>query len=179
MGVYAADLSYASVFDNKQVSLKYLKSIHRLADELSITNVFGRELENRIQANDDNIDSLNIIFDETFQRLNEELKRTKQESTLELMFAGGWIEGFYLTCEHWALKPSPEIRARIVAQSESLSTLLKTLEPHQSQEGFTTIAPALTAINAIFTAAAGGELSEAQIKELHAKIKTLRTSVVS
>ncbi len=177
MGVYTADLSYASVFDNKQMALKYLKSITKLTEELSIANIFGRELENRIQSNEDNIDSLNIIFDETFQSLNEELKRTKQENTLELMFAGGWVESFYLTCAHWGIKSSPEIRKRIMEQSTSLETLLKTLEPHKTAEGFSTIYPALVEINGIFAAAKGAELSDDQVKQLHAKIKTLRNAI--
>ena len=117
------------------------------------------------------------FFDETFQNLNEELKRTKQENTLELMFAGGWVESFYLTCAHWGIKSSPEIRKRIMEQSASLETLLKTLEPQKSAEGFSTLYPALAEINSIFATTKGAELSDDQVKQLHAKIKTLRNAI--
>ena len=52
LGVYGADLSYTSVFDdNTQESIFYLAATRKLAESLGVGNAFDEKTVDRIQAN--------------------------------------------------------------------------------------------------------------------------------
>lgn len=180
MGVYTADLSYTSVYGKQQVAVKYFKAMSRLAEELGIGSVFSKKLESRIKNNQDNQDSLNKIFDETFEALNEQLKKTRQERVLALMFAGAWIESAYIATEQWRLNPTPKIKAHILGQQSTLTDLLRLLDTQKSAEGVGDVHSQLSAIEPKFGSGgeAATELTDDQVKDINAQLKKLRTSIV-
>ncbi|MDW8159523.1 MAG: hypothetical protein RML72_11710, partial [Bacteroidia bacterium] len=125
LGAYSADLSYASVFNKKKEALDYFNSVSRLAEDIGVGNVFNKQLKARIDENQENRDSLEKIFAETFAKLRTELKKKNQEHILALMFAGGWIEGLYLATEIWKLNPNSELAFRIAEQKGLLEDILE------------------------------------------------------
>lgn len=181
MGVYTANLSYASVYSKQQTAIRYYKAMSRLAEELGISSVFSKKLESRIKNNQENQDSLNVIFDDTFRDLNEQLKKTRQERILSLMFAGAWIESAYIATEQWVANPNPKIKAHILAQQSTLVDLLKLLETQKTAEGVGDIYNQLAAVEPKFGAADGQmvtDLTDAQVKEINAQLKKLRMNIV-
>ncbi|HIE15301.1 MAG TPA: hypothetical protein EYP69_00070, partial [Bacteroidales bacterium] len=58
LGVYSADLSFVSMFDQSQLSVKYLSATKKLADELGILNAVDQSIFERMDSNIDNTDSL-------------------------------------------------------------------------------------------------------------------------
>ncbi len=181
MGVYTADLSYASVYSKQQTAIRYYKAMSRLAEELGIGSVFSKRLETRIKNNQDNQDSLNVIFDDTFRDLNEQLKKTRQERILSLMFAGAWIESAYIATEQWMANPNPKIKSHILAQQSTLFDLLKLLETQKGAEGVGDIYNQLAAIEPKFGNTDGyalTELTDEQVREINGQLKKLRKSIV-
>lgn len=179
LGIYTADLSYASVFEKNDASLRYLSSIRNLADQLAIGNVFDKNLEIRLKENSNNKDSLDAIFDDTFDQLSEELKKSKQIPVQALLFSGAWIESAYLATQHWKLSPKPSIKNQILERRITLDDLIKLLETYKSNEGAAKLLPEFKSLQKDFITKEGGkDLSDSGAETIYKKIKKLRTHLV-
>ena len=97
LGVYGADLSYATLYNMNQDVINYLDAIQVLANDLNMLDLYGQELYDDIKNNYDNRDQLvNILsgaFDNTFGFLNE----NNQQSQALMVVAGAWVEGMFIT----------------------------------------------------------------------------------
>jgi hypothetical protein len=127
LGAYSADLSYASVFNKKKEALDYFNGVSRLAEDIGVGNIFNKQLKTRVDENQENRDSLEKIFADTFTHVHSELKKKNQEHILSLIFAGGWVEALYLATEIWKLKPNEQVALRIVEQKVTLEDILDML----------------------------------------------------
>src|SRR6056297_820410 len=93
LGIYTTDLSYASLFDQTQVTLNYIEVAKNLADGLNILDAIN---ESTIQRLEDNINTREEIIDiisETLLNSSSFLKERGLESTATIILVGGWIEG--------------------------------------------------------------------------------------
>ena len=95
-GIYSADLGYMSCFDHSIEFLKYTKSVERLGDELGISEVFDKELMDRIENNEGNNDSLFIISNDTYYNSYQYLEENEKGTELALIISGGFIESLYI-----------------------------------------------------------------------------------
>jgi len=97
LGVYGADLSYATLYNMNQDVINYLDAIRVLANDLNMSDLYSQELYDEINNNYDNRDQLvNILsgaFESTFGFLNE----NNQHSQALMVVAGAWVEGMYIT----------------------------------------------------------------------------------
>lgn len=151
LGVYSADLSFASMFDQKQFSTKYLAATKKLADELGILNAIDQSYIDRMESNLNNRDSLMEIISETFMNSNSFLKENDRAEIAGIILSGGWIEGLYLACQIAQTTPSnKEIVDRIIDQSLSLSTLISMLSEYPNDENVKAVLPDLERIKTIF-----------------------------
>lgn len=150
LGVYSADLAFANVYDKKQESLKYFSVVRKLAESVGVGNVFTKDLQNRVNVNQDKQDSLEKIFADTFTRVHSELRSNKREKYLALMFVGGWTESVYIATELWKFNPVKPLGDRIAEQGSALKDLIQMVEQHKSEEGFTEIHTQLTDLSKEF-----------------------------
>src|SRR5690554_6774188 len=74
LGIYGADLSYASIFNQNQEAIIYLSCAKQLSDKLGVTNAFNNETMDRIESNIENRDSLLDIISDSFYTLDAYLK---------------------------------------------------------------------------------------------------------
>src|ERR1051325_295786 len=97
LGVYGADLSYTSVFDdNTQESILYLAATRKLAEQLGVGNAFDEKTVDRMQANSGKKDSLFGIISDSYMTTDQLLKESQRENASSLVIAGGFIEALYL-----------------------------------------------------------------------------------
>ena len=96
LGIYGADLSYASVFNQNQESIIYLSAAKQLADELGVSGAFSDETMERVESNLEDRDSLMHIITETFYELDAYLKENDRSTISAQVITGGWLEGLYL-----------------------------------------------------------------------------------
>jgi len=151
LGVYSADLSFASMFDQKQFSTKYLAATKKLADELGILNAIDQTYIDRMEGNLNNRDSLMEIISETFMNSNSFLKENDRAEIAGIILSGGWIEGLYLATQIAQTTPSnKEIVDRIIDQSLSLSTLISMLSEYPNDENVKYVLEELNKIKTIF-----------------------------
>ncbi len=134
LGVYGADLSYASVFDQTQESMFYTATTRKLADKLGITSAFDDGTVERMEQNMNDRDSLLNIISETYWNMDGYLKENGRDNISALMIAGGWLEGLYIATQIAKTNDSPELRTRIAEQKLSLGDLIALLDTYESED---------------------------------------------
>lgn len=182
LGVYSADLSFASMFDQKQFSTKYLAATKKLADELGILNAIDQSYIDRMEANLNNRDSLMEIISETFMNSNSFLKENDRAEIAGIILAGGWVEGLYIACKISQTTPqNKEIIDRIIDQSLSLATLISMLSEYSTDENVKSILPDLEKIKAIFDKVVVSKSKIEAVEDANGKtiLKTESTSSIS
>ncbi len=129
LGIYGADLSYSSIFEQTQETMHYFAACKRLADDLGITSAFGESTVKRIQRNLNNRDSLISIISDSYWETDAYLKENNRSSTSALVVAGGWIEGLYISVNIASkTKNNKDIVSRIGEQKLTLSNLIAMLQ---------------------------------------------------
>ncbi len=96
LGIYTTDLSYASLFDQTQITLNYIEVAKKMADGLNILDAIN---ESTIQSLEDNINNRQKIIDiisETLLNSNSYLSEKGLESTATIILVGGWVEGLFI-----------------------------------------------------------------------------------
>jgi len=135
LGVYGADLSYASIFEQTQETMHYFAAAKKLADDLGITSAFGESTLTRIQNNLDNKDSLVAIISDSYWETDAYLKENKQSSISGLVVAGGWIEGMYVSTKlDEKTENNTDVVSRIGEQKLTLDNLISMLRGYEDPE---------------------------------------------
>ncbi|MFY0625916.1 MAG: hypothetical protein JXR07_06465 [Reichenbachiella sp.] len=124
LGIYGADLSYASTYNMQEETLNVLNASKTLIDGLEIPGVFNTEMVNRVEQNLDNKDSLILIITESFYTTYDQLNKTGQEKIGYLVVAGSWIEGLYITTQLAIASNYDERMMQIVAEQKVAANIL-------------------------------------------------------
>jgi len=125
LGIYAADLSYAGIYEQKEEAMLYLKCANQLATSLGIPNAFGESTIARIQDNMNNQDSLLNIITQDYWNTDSYLKNSDRQEISALIMAGGWIEGFYIATQIAVHSTgNKQLLNRIAEQKSSLNQLV-------------------------------------------------------
>jgi hypothetical protein len=135
LGVYGADLSYVSTFDQTQESMVYMNTCKKLADGLGLTGAIDEEIIKRMEANLNKKDSLVKIISDTYMATDTYLKENERGSESALVVAGGWIEGMYISIQVAnANKNNQDIMKRIAEQKDVLENLMGLLGNYSAVE---------------------------------------------
>jgi len=131
MGVYGADLSYATLYNIQQEVLNYLDAIRSLANELNMSKIYDETLYDRIQKNFDNRDELVNILTEAFNNTYAYLSENDQQSLALLVVGGAWVEGMYLTTHvSEAAYQVAGISKVLIEQKESFDLFMDITKPY-------------------------------------------------
>jgi len=153
MGVYGADLSYASIFEQSQTMMNYMQASKKLAEQLGLLSTIDQSIIDRLEANVNDRDSIIRIISETFLNSNSTLKEDNRPALAALILTGGWVEGLYLATSLTDSISQQELVERIVDQRLSFNELEKLLESNNDDasvvEVLGTFAELKKAFNAI------------------------------
>ncbi len=151
LGVYSTDLSFASMFDQSQASIKYLSATKKLADDLGILNAIDKTIITRMETNINNRDSLMQIISETFMNSNSFLKENDRAEIAAIILAGGWLEGLYVGSQVAKNTASnKELIERIADQRLSLNTLISLMGEYKDDPNVKEVLPDMQRLKAIF-----------------------------
>lgn len=132
LGIYGTDFSYASMFEQTQECLTYLKCVNQLSKSLGINGVFDEKLSDRIEANKSNRDSLLAIISGSFSQADEYLTKNKRGNFSTLIITGGWIEGMYIACNLTLSSKNEQAVNELAKHTETLTSIIKLIESYQS-----------------------------------------------
>lgn len=179
LGVYGADLSYASTYQMKQETMNYLKVSKKLIDELQITSAFNVEFAQRVEKNIDNKDSLIHIISDSFYDTYEFLVNNGKDNTSILVMTGSWVEGLYITTQMTIVSKNNADMLKIVAnQKEPLAKLLELMKPYTTDQDVTEIANALKPLADIYANVNADMLTPEQFEQINKEITLLRGTII-
>lgn len=152
LGIFGADLSYTSVFNQNQESIIYLSCAKKLADKLGVSKAFSDETIERMETNVENRDSLLQIVSDTYYNLDSYLKENGRNTVSAMVVAAGWIEGLYLatTVAEQSEDPDPELIQRIAEQKLSLNNLMALVNGYNKDGSLNAIVRDLKNIEAAY-----------------------------
>jgi len=128
LGIYGADLSYTTIYEDNNLSLKYLAIIRDIANDIGLENSFDETLINRFSSNSNNKDSMLVFVSEAFTNADNYLKSNEKNSEAALILAGGWIEAMNILAISYQDTKNVKIKERIAQQKNTLLTLVEMLE---------------------------------------------------
>jgi hypothetical protein len=151
LGIFSADLSYSSLFDQTQTSIRYMSASKRLADELGILNAIDETTISRLERNVNNRDSVMDILSDSFSNSNTFLKENDRAETAALIIAGGWLEGLYIATQlAQTTESNNELIDRIIDQKISLETLMSLLSEFPENPDLTDVINQFNEIKSVY-----------------------------
>jgi hypothetical protein len=164
LGIYGADLSYTSVFNQNQESILYMSCAKQLADELGVSSAFSNETIARVEENLENRDSLLHIITETFYELDAYLKENDRSNISAQVITGGWLEGLYLASKMVQMYgKGNELSDRIVDQRLALKDLISLNKAYNKDGSLDDVLMDLESLEAIYAEADAGGSVETQV----------------
>jgi hypothetical protein len=178
LGVYGADLAYASTYMMKQRSMFYLEASKTLIDELGISTTFNLNYSQRVENNLDNRDSMIIIVEESFIDTWDHLVTNEQDILARLVVSGSWIEGMHITASiAQSARDNTTLLEILANQGTSLNRLVSLLEPVKDINEVSMIYQSLLEIQGIYEGV-GETMTEEQLKMVSTKVGELRNAIV-
>lgn len=150
MGVYGADLGYATVYEKNLQAVSYLSSVDKLSTDLGISGAFDADLVQRFIDNGNNQDSMLVIMSEGYRKGDQFLKDNEQHDVASLILTGGWVESLYFATTIFKKTKDQEIANRIGEQKTGLKTILELLEDFNTEGTYTELITDLTALQGDF-----------------------------
>ncbi|MDA3881024.1 MAG: hypothetical protein PF436_11605 [Prolixibacteraceae bacterium] len=176
LGVYSADLAYATTYNQKNEIQKYMKAVEYLLTELDMTAAVSRDVAQQIEANLDNNDALVDIITQVSQDTYSYLNKQGRTELSYLILAGSVFEGLYLTT-HISENSfnNPKIVQTILYQKNPLMKLEEMLDKYKDSEMSRMVYNNIKKINAIYALEEGTtSMTEEQIEALIRLLEKIR-----
>ncbi len=178
LGIYGADLGYASIYNMRQDIINYLDVIKKLGEDLDLKSVYNESLFKRISNNLDNKDTLvNILSGALFKSYNQ-LNTDGRGNLALLMVAGGWIEALYLTTHVSDNAFNNYKLVKIIFdQKKSLSKLMDVLEENKNNSDINGLIRILTPLQQKYDAIQGS-MTEKQLRDISTEVENIRNKLL-
>jgi hypothetical protein len=150
MGIYGADLGYATIYENNTKAVSYLSSVEKLSDELGISGAFDQDLLERFIENGNDQDSMLVIMSEGYREGDRFLKDNEEHDVATLILTGGWIESLYFAALSYEETESQDVANRIGEQKTALKTIIELLNDYNSDEYYSSLIADLTDLQTNF-----------------------------
>jgi hypothetical protein len=150
LGIYGADLGYATIYDQKQDAFGYMKSAKLLTEDLGISDAFGPTMIERLNKNFNDKDSLLAMISDAYANTNSYLNGSEQNDISGLVLLGGWIESLYITSEIYRLTQKEEVKQRIGEQKTSLRRIHELMKSYGDNPEYKSIIDDLEKLSAIY-----------------------------
>ena len=179
LGVYAADLSYASVYDKKEAIDSYTQALKVLIDDLGIKIDYKNLLSEETKQKTTNSDSLIKLTTEVFYDTYEFLYQESDPALAALMVNGFYIEGLYIATHiSKDTYDNVEMVKIIYSQAKPLDKLIELNSKFSDNQYIETLQNALNKLKLHYETT-DGSLTKEQLDAITSTIATIRSSLVS
>jgi len=133
LGIYTTDLSFASLFDQTQTSIRYMNAAKRMADGLGILDAIDNNTIDMLEENINNRERIMDIISETFMNSSSFLQENERPALATIVLVGGWVEGLYIASNLVgdASIEGNKLVERIVDQKLSFDIVIQLLEDNK------------------------------------------------
>ena len=180
LGVYGADLSYATLYNMNQDVINYLDAIRELANNLKISKIYSKSLYDDIKDSYDNRDSLVDILTEAFNKTFAYLSDNDQQSLAMLVVAGAWVEGMYITTHISESVYHVEGISRVLLeQKRSFELYLEIAEPYSEDPVVKEMLEMLEPVKKVYEEIDEESLTLKNVNDITKVIESVRARLVS
>lgn len=202
LGIYGADLGYASLYDQKAAAINYLATVEKITSALGLEGAFDKTFMSRYESNITNQDSMMIVVSDAFKKADLFLKNSNRKSTSSLILTGGWIESMHFACQLTSKTSNNEFKIRIGEQKQTLLTIIEILKEYNKmgtndiliaqmsdllisfeeiKMNYTYVEPVTNAASKTTTLkhSISFEISDKTLKDISDKLTTIRTKIIS
>jgi hypothetical protein len=180
LGIYIADLAYATTYNQTAEIQDYFKAIEKLTRELDISAAFSGDLPEQITKNINNKEELTELVTNVFQDAYSFMNEQGRTELSFLVLAGTVYEGLYLTT-HISENTfqNPRLIETILFQKEHILELGKMMEEYSDSELLGETRQDISAINEIYALEEGTtSMTEEQVTKLTETITQIRNKHV-
>lgn len=178
LGIYGADLSYASTYQKKQETMLYLEASKKLIDDLNVATAFNKELAEKVEKNIDNKDTLITLISDSFYDTYEFLMDNGKDDLSVFVITGSWIEGLYITTQLTLnSQENDEMKEIIASQKESLNELMKIMEQNKENADMVEMMNKLGELKTEFDKI-GETMTDEQLKVIITKVEKIRNELI-
>lgn len=190
-GVYSADLAYAVLNNQQQLSIDYLNAVKKLSEEIGMPSIFGSgKLIESFEKNIGNQDTVLQILTTIKRRTDEYLEENRETSKESIFFSAAWLEGMYLGAN--SSKDNKSLTPRLIEQMTILENIIKAIEVQKDEtlemdfmiDGLTEISSTFNNFESVkkldIEAVEFGDiqLTDVEMQTLTEKINSLRSKVI-
>ena len=178
MGVFGADLSYATLYNIQQEVINYLNAIRSLSNELNMSKIYNEDLYDKIKQNFDNRDALVKVLTGAFNDTYSYLSDNDQQPLALLVVGGAWVEGMYLTTHvSEAAYQVAGISIVLLEQKKSFVIFLEISKPYASDPSVSDFIKKLEPVKKVYEGLTTS-LTEQNIKDITKVIVDVREQIV-
>jgi hypothetical protein len=178
LGVFGADLSYATLYNMQQEVINYMDAIRSLSNELNMSKIYNEELYENIKKNFDNRDELVKILTQSFNDTYEYLSTNEQQPLALLVVGGAWVEGMYLTTHvSEAAYQVAGISRVLLEQKKSFELFLEITQPYLSDPSVGDFVKGLEPMKKVYEGI-GTSLTDKNIQDITKVIGDVRAKIV-
>ena len=134
IGIYTADLSYASLFEQEQITYDYLDVVKGMSEEIGITNSIEKRHLDMIKNSKLDKDEMIKIINESFMNTDAYLRENNRQKIITMILIGGWVEAQHIAVSLSKGSPNTneQLTESILAQKVSLELMTMALENVQN-----------------------------------------------
>lgn len=177
LGIYGADLAYASTYEMKQETMHYMKASKTLVEGLEISSNFNLDFAQRIEANLDNKDSLIQIITNSFYDTYQFLQENGKDNMALLVMAGSYIEGLYITTQIAIGAEEADNFIRIISnQKNPLNKLMELMEPVKEEADIASVYADLKLLSELFASEEG--ITQDKLNQITDKVSEIREKLI-
>ena len=151
LGIYTADLTFMATYGQFQESIRYFNVIIKLADKLGISSAFDEVLVDRVKNNLENSDSLEIISNDSYYSIVDNLEQSNRGKTLAVIATGGWLESLYIVVNLMdEFNPEDLLSQRLADQKLVFENLVLYLKKYENEPMVSSTIEDLNGLKAVF-----------------------------
>jgi hypothetical protein len=178
LGVYGADLSYATLYNYQQEVTTYMDVIRSLANDLNMSKIYNAALYDSIKKNFDNRDRLVQILTNAFNDTYAYMSENDQQALALLVVGGAWVEGMYVTTHvSEAAFQVAGISKVLLDQKKSFELYLDLTKPYMDDPMISDFVNNMEPIKKVY-AGLGTSLTFDNIKDITTAITTIRNKII-
>lgn len=134
LGIYGADFAYVAYYGYDDESLRYMKAIRKMVEELDLTAAIDQNLAEKMAENINNTDSILYLSSVMFRTTDNYLKNNDRNEVAALILTGGFIESLYFFSHLAQIDESRLIEQRIGEEKQTIETLMQVLSGYDREE---------------------------------------------
>lgn len=179
MGIFGADLSYATLYNMNQDVISYLGAIRTLANELNMGKIYNERLYDEIKTSFDDRDKLVSILSGAFDGTYSYLSKNGQQAQAIQVVAGAWVEGMYITTHISETVYHVEgIVKVLLEQKKSFETLMEIATPHADEPAIKEVLNLLDPMRVIYEGL-DTSLTLTDVDNITKAIESIREKMIS